>query len=73
MNLTTKRKRAYNKGTYKRYEFSVNLDTKLNYLLEDYKEQNSGGISSLIKGLLSAYFKVESDELYFPYHFGDEK
>ena len=61
-------KRRYNKTAYRRYEFSVKVDTKLNYLLEQYKSEPDNSLSELIKELLCQYFKVHIDELYSPYH-----
>ena len=61
-------KRRYNKAAYRRYEFSVKIDTKLNYLLEQYKNEPDNSLSELIKELLCQYFKVHIDELYIPYH-----
>jgi len=64
---TSAAKRRYNKAAYKRYEFSVKIDTKLNYLLEQYKSETDNSLSELIKELLCQYFMVHVDELYFPY------
>ena len=61
-------KRAYNKVAYRRYEFSVGVDKKLNYYLEDYKEKG-GNVSELIKTLLAAHFKTNVNEDFFPYHY----
>jgi predicted amidophosphoribosyltransferase len=60
-------KRKYNKGAYHRYEFSVNQDTKLDYLLERYKSNGETSLSELIKKLLCQHFDVEPDEIYVPY------
>ena len=69
---TTASKRKYNKATYRRYEFSIGLDKKLNYYLEDYKAKG-GNVSELIKETLAAHFKVEAEENYFPYKYVDGK
>jgi len=61
-------KRKYNKSAYHRYEFSVNINTKLDYLLENYKNDPKNNLSKLIKNLLSQHFDVEADELYSPYY-----
>jgi hypothetical protein len=61
-------KRKYNKGEYRRYEFSVGLDKKLNYCLEDFKEKG-GSISDLIKITLAAHFNVDPNEDYFPFKY----
>jgi hypothetical protein len=66
-------KRKYNKSVYRRYEFSVNVDTKLNYLLEDYMGNPENNLSSLIKNLLCQHFDVDMDEIYMPYHLGLDK
>jgi len=59
-------KYKYNKSAYRRYEFSVGLDKKLNYHLEDYK-QKGGNISELIKTTLAAHFGIDPDEDFYPY------
>ena len=61
-------KRKYNKGAYHRYEFSVKVDAKLDYLLERYKSTGETSLSELIKKLLAQHFDVEPDEIYVPYH-----
>lgn len=63
-------KRRYNKAAYSRYEFSVKIDTKLNYLLEKHLNTEGSSLSALIKSLLCNHFGVDIDELYIPYHFG---
>ena len=65
---TSAMKRKYNKATYRRYEFSVKLDTKLNYLLERYKTNSEASLSELIKNLLCQHFEVKSEETYTPCH-----
>jgi len=64
-------KRKYNKSAYRRYEFSVGVDKKLNYLLEDYKEKG-GNVSELIKTTLAAHFNVAPDEDFFPTKYDKE-
>ena len=64
---TSAMKRKYNKAAYHRYEFSVKLDTKLDYLLERYKASGETSLSGLIKDLLCQHFAVEADEIYIPY------
>ena len=64
---TSATKRKYNKGAYHRYEFSIKLDTKLNYLLEQYKSNGDTSLSELIRKLLCQHFKVDADEIYIPY------
>jgi hypothetical protein len=66
-------KRKYNKSAYHRYEFSVNVDTKLNYLLEKYMSDPKNSLSSLIKNLLCQHFNVGMNEIYVPYHIGRDK
>lgn len=61
-------KRKYNKSTYHRYEFSVNINTKLDYLLEKYKINPKNNLSALIRNLLCQHFDVEPDEIYSPYY-----
>jgi len=66
MTNSTKAKMKYNRSAYKRYEFNVNVDTELNWLLEDYIKTNN--LSNLIKTLLCDYFMVGMEDLYAPYH-----
>ena len=61
-------KRKYNKAVYRRYEFSIKLDSKLNYKLEQYKADSETDLSELIRGLLCQHFGVDTDEIYAPYH-----
>jgi len=61
-------KRRYNKTAYHRYEFSVSINTKLDYLLNKYKNNPENNLSKLIRDLLCQHFGVESSELYFPYY-----
>ena len=57
-------KRKYNKSVYHRYEFTVNMATKLDYLVEKYKSQPSNSLSDLIRQLLCQYFGIDYDEIY---------
>jgi hypothetical protein len=59
-------KRRYNKANYKRYEFSIRLDRKLNYYLEDFKLKG-GNVSELIKLTLAEHFNVHPEEDFFPF------
>lgn len=61
-------KRKYNKASYHRYEFSIKLDTKLNYLLEQYKSNGDISLSELIRNLLCQHFNVDAEETFVPYH-----
>jgi len=61
-------KRKYNNSAYRRYEFSVGLDKKLNYCLEEFKE-NGGNVSELIKTRLAEHFRVDPDEDFFPFKY----
>ena len=61
-------KRKYNKSAYHRYEFSVSINTKLDYILEKYKSDPKNNLSKLIKNLLCQHFDVEPDEIYCPYY-----
>jgi len=65
MTNATKAKMKYNKTVYKRFEFNVNVDTELCYLLEDYMTNQS--VSNFVKTLLCDYFKVNMDDIYVPY------
>jgi hypothetical protein len=66
-------KRRYNKASYHRYEFSVGLDTKLNYLLENFMGNSGNSLSALIKDLLCQHFGVGVDEIYVPFHIRRDK
>ena len=66
MTSATKAKMKYNRSVYKRYEFNVNVDTELNWILEYYKKTNS--LSNLVKTLLCDHFKIGIDDIFTPYH-----
>jgi len=67
----TKDKRKYNKSAYRRYEFSVRLDSKLEYLLERYMAKTAdNSLSELIKNLLCEHFGIELDDLWVPVRSG---
>jgi hypothetical protein len=68
---STAAKQKYNKANYKRYEFTVRLDRKLNYYLEDYKAKG-GNVSELVKTALAAHFNVHPDEDFFPFKYDRE-
>ena len=68
---STKAKLKYNRGAYRRYEFNLGVDSKLNALVERYKSHPDGNLSNLVKALLCGYFGIgvdESDNHYSPYH-----
>ena len=65
---TSATKRKYNKGAYRRYEFSVKVDTKLNHLIEQYKNNGETSLSELIKNLLCQHFEVEAEDIYVSCH-----
>ena len=64
---STTAKRKYNKLAYRRYEFSVDVDTFLNYILERYAKDSKNSLSALIKNLLANHFGVDQDEIYMPF------
>jgi hypothetical protein len=66
---STKAKMEYNRKAYRRYEFSVNIDSRLSYMIDDFMgDKNS--LSSLVKSLLCDYFAIDDpSEIYVPYHF----
>ena len=69
---STKYKLKYNKGTYRRYEFNLRLDSKLNALVERYKSYPGGNLSWLVKSLLCDHFGInvnEADDIYSEYYF----
>ena len=58
----------YNRAVYKRYEFNVGMDSRLNYMIESFMKDSS--LSNLVKSLLCEYFDIDDmDEIYVPYHF----
>ena len=61
-------KNKYNKNAYKRYEFVVGVNKKLNYLLDEHK-QKGGNVSELVKNLLATHFEIDPNENYFPLRF----
>lgn len=68
----TKSKMKYNRSTYKRYEFNVRADSKLNAILERYKQGENNNLSEIIKSCLCEYFDInrtEADSIYVPYRF----
>ena len=67
----TKAKMKYNRSTYKRYEFNLRVDSKLNALVERYKTTPDANLSQLLKELLCSHFGIElyeADDLYSEYH-----
>ena len=63
---TSKAKRKFNKATYRRYEFSVRLDSKLEYLLDRYLSKPDNSLSSLVKHLLCEHFCINPDDIWVP-------
>jgi hypothetical protein len=61
-------KRKYNEGAYRRYEFSIGLDKKLNYCLENFKAKG-GNVSELVKAKLAEHFGVDVNENFYPFKF----
>lgn len=59
---STKYKLKYNRGTYRRYEFNLGLDSKLNALLERYKTYPGSNMSLLIKTCLCDHFGITIHE-----------
>jgi hypothetical protein len=71
MTNQTKSKMKYNRSKYKRYEFNVDVDTELNYLLEHYMTQSS--VSYLVKTLLCDHFNINVDDIWCPYYYGRDE
>ena len=68
----TKSKMRYNRNAYRRYEFNVRLDSKLNELIERYKKAPDNNLSDVIKTCLCNHFGISRDEadgIFVPYHF----
>jgi hypothetical protein len=66
-------KMKYNRAAYRRYEFNLRIDSKLNALVEGYKSTSENSLSSLLKELLCKHFGIalnEADDLFPQYHFG---
>lgn len=69
---STRYKLKYNRDTYRRYEFNLGLDSKLNALVERYKTYPEANLSRLIKKCLCDYFGItidEADDICPPYLF----
>lgn len=69
---STRSKMKYNRNAYRRYEFNLGIDSKLNSLVERYKSYPDGNLSGLIKTLLCGYFGIsefEAEQIYCEYHF----
>jgi len=52
----------YNRRTYKRYEFSLGIDSKLNALVEKYKSYPNANLTHLLKTLLCSHFGISIDD-----------
>jgi len=65
----SKSKRKYNKANYRRYEFSVRFDSKLEYLLSLYVSKPDNSLSNLVKSLLCKHFGVNPDDIWVPVRF----
>jgi len=68
---STKAKLKYNRGAYRRYEFNLGIDSKLNAIVERYKACPDNNLSGLLKTLLCGHFCIdinEADSLYTPYY-----
>ncbi len=71
----TQRKMKYNRANYKRYEFNVQLDSKLNAIIERYKSNPDNNLSELIKSCLCLHFGIDreaADQIFVAYHFGED-
>jgi len=62
----SKAKRKYNKANYRRYEFSVRLDSKLEHLLSLYVSKPDNSLSTLVKSLLCKHFGVSPYDIWAP-------
>ena len=73
MTLTSTRyKLKYNRNAYRRYEFSLGVDSKLNALVERYKIYPDANLTRLLKTCLCDYFGItiqEADDYYPAYFF----
>jgi len=70
---STQTKMRYNRNTYKRYEFNVRMDSKLNAIIERYKQNPENSLSELIKSCLCDHFNIErskADDIYVDYRIG---
>jgi len=59
---STRAKMKYNRCAYRRYEFNLGIDSKLNALVEKYKSLPGSNLSNLIKTLLCSYFGINANE-----------
>jgi hypothetical protein len=63
----------YNRAAYRRYEFNLRIDSKLNAIVERYKSDPENHLSNLLKELLCRHFSMdlnEADDIFPQYHFG---
>jgi hypothetical protein len=68
---STKAKMKYNRRAYRRYEFNLKIDSKLNAIVERYKSISGSNMSQLIKTSLCGHFGIspeDADCLYSPYY-----
>ena len=71
-NRSTQAKMRYNRSTYKRYEFNLRVDSKINAIVERYKSYPDANLSRLLKELLCKHFGLdidEADNIYPAYYF----
>jgi hypothetical protein len=65
----------YNRAAYRRYEFNLGVDSKLNAVVERYKANPANNLSRLLKELLCGHFGVnidEADDIFPEYHYGSK-
>ena len=62
---STRAKLRYNRCVYRRYEFNLGVDSKLNALVERYKSYPDGNLSLLVKTLLCSHFGIDVEEADF--------
>ena len=73
---STRAKLKYNRSTYRRYEFNLGMDSKLNSLVERYKSYPDNNLSKLIKTLLCDYFGIEiseADDIFTEYYISKDE
>ncbi len=68
---STQSKMKYNRANYKRYEFNLQIDSKLNALVERYKQTPDNNFSELIKLCLCQHFgisRTDGDSIFVTNH-----
>lgn len=71
---TTKAKQKYNQGAYKRYEFNVGIDSRLNAAIQQFKDEGNN-LSEIIRAGLCEHFGLTTEQgesFYQTHHLGTD-